>query len=101
MNAPCRGANTEGGPPMLNKRCRCCGAHWNSLTSFIDDLSLIPAGQLDDPNPAYSLSAFVHECGEVLYIEQKRLDAHMLRRRLQQVARRQVEESADLQVRAA
>lgn len=75
----------------LNKRCRCCGTHWSSLSNFVDDLSLIPAGQLDDPNPACTLSAFVHECGEVLYVEQRRLDHYLLQRRLQQVARRPVE----------
>ena len=85
---------------MLNKRCRCCGAQWNSLANFVDDLSLIPAGQLEDPNPAFSLSAFVHECGEVLYVEQKRLDAYVLQRRLQKVAHQQVK-ADDTRVRAA
>jgi hypothetical protein len=84
---------------MLNKHCRCCGTRWTSLASFVDDLALIPAGQLEDPNPALSLATFVHDCGEVLYVEQRRLDAYVRQRRLQQVARRPVD--ADDVARAA
>ena len=79
---------------MFAKQCRCCGNKWNDLNEFIDDLALIPGGNLEDPNPAYSLAIFVHECGEVLYVEQSKIDDFMLARRMRTVAQRQVKEQA-------
>ena len=79
---------------MFVKRCRCCQTEWTTVEAFVDDLSLIPAGTLEDPNPAYSLAAFVHECGEVVYVEQQQLDQELLERRMQTVAAQLHDEAA-------